>query len=88
MGVQLRSHAHFGERPSNIALATRRSPSSFVRYLIHGKPVIQYRMRAEIPGTFHAFPTKGSAMYAPELRANSDEAVVRVAEEGQETVSG
>jgi uncharacterized protein YfaS (alpha-2-macroglobulin family) len=30
-------------------------------------------MRAEIPGKFSALPTKGSAMYAPELKANSDE---------------
>jgi len=35
-------------------------------------------MRAEIPGTFSALPTKGSAMYAPELRANSDEEKLRV----------
>jgi uncharacterized protein YfaS (alpha-2-macroglobulin family) len=34
---------------------------------------VSYRLRAEIPGKFHALPTKASAMYAPELRANSDE---------------
>jgi hypothetical protein len=30
-------------------------------------------MRAEIPGKFSALPAKGSAMYAPELKGNSDE---------------
>ena len=30
-------------------------------------------MRAEIPGSFSALPTRAEAMYAPELRANSDE---------------
>ena len=30
-------------------------------------------VRAEIPGMFHALPTDGYAMYAPELRAISDE---------------
>jgi uncharacterized protein YfaS (alpha-2-macroglobulin family) len=30
-------------------------------------------MRAEIPGRFHALPTNGYAMYAPEVRAISNE---------------
>ena len=34
---------------------------------------VNYRSRAEIPGRFAALPTKASAMYAPELRGNSDE---------------
>jgi uncharacterized protein YfaS (alpha-2-macroglobulin family) len=34
---------------------------------------VNYRTRAEIPGKFSALPTKASAMYAPELRGNSDE---------------
>jgi hypothetical protein len=45
----------------------------FVRTLPRGKNSVSYRMRAEIPGTFNALPTKASAMYAPELRGNSDE---------------
>ena len=39
---------------------------------------VSYRMRAEIPGRFSALPTKGWAMYAPELKANSDEIKLRV----------
>lgn len=45
----------------------------FVRALARGKHSVAYRMRAEIPGRFSALPTKGWAMYAPELKANSDE---------------
>ncbi|HEV3144939.1 MAG TPA: MG2 domain-containing protein [Gemmataceae bacterium] len=45
----------------------------FVRALARGKHSVSYRMRAEIPGKFSALPTRASAMYAPELRGNSDE---------------
>ena len=45
----------------------------FLRRLARGKHSMSYKLRAEVPGYFHALPTKGSAMYAPELRANSDE---------------
>ncbi|MBN2218496.1 MAG: alpha-2-macroglobulin [Pirellulales bacterium] len=44
-----------------------------VRALARGRHSVSYRMRAEIPGRFSALPTRGSAMYAPELKANSDE---------------
>ena len=45
----------------------------FARTLARGKHSVPYRMRAEIPGRFSALPARGSAMYAPELKANSDE---------------
>ncbi|HEY1068233.1 MAG TPA: alpha-2-macroglobulin, partial [Pirellulales bacterium] len=45
----------------------------FVRQLLRGKHSVAYRMRAEIPGQFSALPTVGEGMYAPELKANSDE---------------
>jgi uncharacterized protein YfaS (alpha-2-macroglobulin family) len=47
--------------------------SFFVRQLARGKHSVSYRMRAEIPGKFAALPTLGYAMYAPELKGNSDE---------------
>jgi len=50
----------------------------FVRRLARGKHSVSYRMRAEIPGKFSALPTKAWAMYAPELKANSDEIKLRV----------
>ena len=39
---------------------------------------MSYRLRAEIPGKFTRLPTKASAMYAPELKANSDENKVQI----------
>ena len=45
----------------------------FCRQLARGKHSVSYRLRAEIPGRFSALPTKASAMYAPELKGNSDE---------------
>ncbi len=45
----------------------------FVRALARGRHSMAYRMRAEIPGKFSALPTKAYAMYAPELKGNSDE---------------
>jgi uncharacterized protein YfaS (alpha-2-macroglobulin family) len=45
----------------------------FVRALARGKHSVSYRLRAEIPGKFSALPTQAYAMYAPELRGNSDE---------------
>lgn len=47
--------------------------SLFVQFLPRGRHNLSYRLRAEIPGKFSALPTHGEAMYAPELRANSDE---------------
>ena len=50
----------------------------FVRALARGKHSLSYRLRAEVPGQFSALPTRASAMYAPELRANSDEMKLRI----------
>jgi uncharacterized protein YfaS (alpha-2-macroglobulin family) len=47
--------------------------SLFVKHLARGRHSLSYRVRAEIPGRFSALPTRASAMYAPELRGNSDE---------------
>lgn len=50
----------------------------FLRRLARGKSSLSYRMRAEIPGKFSALPTRGNGVYAPELRANSDEIKLNV----------
>jgi uncharacterized protein YfaS (alpha-2-macroglobulin family) len=50
----------------------------FARTLARGKHSVSYRLRAEIPGRFHALPARAQAMYAPELRANSDEIQLKV----------
>ncbi len=45
----------------------------FVARMNRGGHSVSYRLRAEIPGRFHALPARAQAMYAPELRGNSDE---------------
>jgi uncharacterized protein YfaS (alpha-2-macroglobulin family) len=45
----------------------------FVHRLARGRHSVSYRLRAGIPGKFSALPTRAYAMYAPELKANSDE---------------
>jgi alpha-2-macroglobulin len=52
--------------------------SFFIRALARGKHSVSYRLRAEIPGQFSALPAKASAMYAPELKGNSDEMKLRI----------
>ncbi|MGD8992444.1 MAG: MG2 domain-containing protein [Desulfobacterales bacterium] len=53
----------------------------FVRRLARGKHSVSYRLRAEIPGKFSALPTRAYAMYAPELKANSDEIKLTIRDE-------
>ncbi len=50
----------------------------FITTLRQGEHTLTYNIRAEIPGTFHAMPTTGYAMYFPPLRANADETVLKV----------
>jgi uncharacterized protein YfaS (alpha-2-macroglobulin family) len=45
----------------------------FVNYLPQGERKLTYRIRAEVPGSFHAMPTVGYAMYAPKIYTLSDE---------------
>jgi uncharacterized protein YfaS (alpha-2-macroglobulin family) len=53
----------------------------FVRRLMRGTHSVSYRLRAEIPGKFSALPTTISAMYAPELRGNSNEIKLKIRDE-------
>src|SRR5690606_37820878 len=57
----------------------------FLRRLARGTHSVSYRLRAEIPGHFSALPTRAYAMYAPELRANSNEMKLRIADDGEST---
>jgi len=54
------------------------SVTFFLTRLARGRHSLSYRLRAEIPGRFSALPTKAAAMYAPELRGNSDELKLRI----------
>jgi len=53
----------------------------FVSDLQQGEHLLRYRLRAEVPGIFHALPTVLYGMYVPELRANSDEIVVEIVDD-------
>jgi uncharacterized protein YfaS (alpha-2-macroglobulin family)/tetratricopeptide (TPR) repeat protein len=50
----------------------------FIGLLEQGDHILRYKLRAETPGTFHALPTSGYAMYAPEVRAISDEMRLKI----------
>ena len=48
----------------------------YIRQMPRGIHSLTYRVRAGFPGIFSALPAQAKAVYAPELRANSDEAKV------------
>jgi uncharacterized protein YfaS (alpha-2-macroglobulin family)/tetratricopeptide (TPR) repeat protein len=55
-----------------------RKVAMFASRLPQGVWEIRYTLRAEVPGSFHALPLMGQAMYVPEIRANSDELRIEV----------
>jgi uncharacterized protein YfaS (alpha-2-macroglobulin family) len=50
-----------------------RKVALFLDKLPEGVWEIRYSLRAEVPGTFHALPVLGHAMYVPEIRCNGAE---------------
>ncbi|MGZ5529462.1 MAG: alpha-2-macroglobulin family protein, partial [Limisphaerales bacterium] len=50
----------------------------FIGLLEQGEHILRYKLRAENPGHFHALPTKAFAMYAPEIKAISDEMRLKI----------
>jgi uncharacterized protein YfaS (alpha-2-macroglobulin family) len=75
--VEVRSG--YGGNPLGAYLELRDDRAAFfLRELPRGRHSLSYRLRAEIPGRFSALPARASAMYAPELKANSDEAKLRI----------
>ena len=50
----------------------------FASYLNQGKHTISYRLRAEIPGEFHALPAHGECMYTPFVQGNGSSAIIRI----------
>lgn len=57
-----------------------RKVAMFIDHLGQGVWEMSYALRAETPGSFHALPLMGQAMYVPEIRANGDEVRVVVTE--------
>ncbi len=52
----------------------------YFRRLARGRHSLSYRVRAEIPGAFSVLPAEVAAMYAPQLKANSEELKIEVRE--------
>jgi uncharacterized protein YfaS (alpha-2-macroglobulin family) len=50
-----------------------RKVALFIDHLQQGIWEMRYTMRAEVPGTFHALPVIGQAMYVPDIRGNGEE---------------
>lgn len=76
--VDIRSGSSYGDGVSSNVELRDDKVAFFVDQLPQGRRVLRYRVRAEVPGSFHALPTNGYAMYAPEVRAISDETRVKV----------
>jgi uncharacterized protein YfaS (alpha-2-macroglobulin family) len=57
-----------------------RKVAMFIDHIQQGVWEIRYTLRAETPGSFHALPLLGQAMYVPEVKANGDEVRVVVEE--------
>ena len=64
-----------------------RKVAMFIDHIQQGVWEIRYTLRAETPGSFHALPLMGQAMYVPEVKANGDEVRVvgRRGENGRRT---
>ena len=86
---------HGGREGSDAALGTRgttgrslwvyrelrdRKIALFIDRLPEGVWEMRYVLRAETPGSFHALPAVGQAMYVPEIRGNSAEQRMEVQE--------
>jgi len=77
--VALRSGNVSGETWAHMELRDDRVVF-FLSELTQGSLKLSYRLRAELPGAFSAMPTRGFAMYAPEIKANSDEMKLKIGE--------
>ncbi|HET6891118.1 MAG TPA: alpha-2-macroglobulin family protein, partial [Pyrinomonadaceae bacterium] len=55
-----------------------RKVALFIDQLPEGVWQLTYELRAESPGTFHALPVLGHAMYVPEIRTNGQEIKINV----------
>lgn len=52
----------------------------FIRALPRGTSTVRYQLRAETPGIYKALPATAEAMYAPELRGNSEDIKLEIGE--------
>jgi uncharacterized protein YfaS (alpha-2-macroglobulin family) len=80
--VALRSGRTWGTFVNNMELRDEKVVC-FVGYLAKGTNTINYDLRAEIPGNFGALPTKGYAMYAPDIRATASSFRIKIEDKKQ-----
>ncbi len=57
-----------------------RTVDFFIRALPRGTHTLRYQLRAEAPGIYKALPATAEAMYAPELRGNSEDLKLEISE--------
>ena len=57
-----------------------RTVDFFIRALPRGTHTLRYQLRAEAPGIYKALPANAEAMYAPELRGNSEDLKLEISE--------
>jgi hypothetical protein len=55
-----------------------RTVDFFIRALPRGTHSLRYQLRAEAPGNYKALPATAEAMYAPELRGNSEDIRLKI----------
>jgi uncharacterized protein YfaS (alpha-2-macroglobulin family) len=75
--VELRSGYTYGSLCSNMELRDEKV-SFFVGWMPKGKHVLSYKLRAEIPGEFHALPATGYPMYVPRVKGTADEMRMKI----------
>ena len=78
--VEIRSGYQWGGGLGSYMEVRDAKTAFFVGHIAQGKHKLTYTLRAEVPGTFNALPTKAYAMYVPDIRALSDEWRVKIGE--------
>ncbi|HEY6806733.1 MAG TPA: alpha-2-macroglobulin family protein [Pyrinomonadaceae bacterium] len=77
--LDFKSAANFTGRTRWVYQELRdRKVAMFIDHLPQGVWQLSYEMRAEAPGSFHALPVLGQAMYVPEIRTNGAETRIKV----------
>ncbi len=66
--------------PSIYAEFRTEGPHFYLRNLTHGVSAVRYRIRARFDGSYTALPATGRGVYAPALRANSNDMIIKIKE--------
>ena len=66
--------------PSIYAEFRTEGPHFYLRNLTRGVSAVRYRIRARFDGSYTALPATGRGVYAPALRANSNDMIIKIKE--------